>query len=273
MTSTLDQGERALWLAVIAQSIEDATSAHVAGCNTPATNDKARQEARDWLTIPNNDFNEACALAGLEPSFVRNAAITKINNFDDDNPAVMRGAVERKAAEHEAHQSKHLSFDGITQSIEEWALDYGISARTIRDRLYKKAWSVERAITQPIFQKATLAEREAKKAVKAAERKALKNLTAAEREAKREAQRSIKAAEREASTGVRSGRLYTHDGKTLNLAAWSALTGINTATLNYRLRQGISFAEVITIKPNTGNRIAGKASPFGFANLGRTLPV
>jgi hypothetical protein len=42
-----------------------------------------------------------------------------------------------------------LTFDGTTQSVTEWALDYGITPHTISRRL-RKGWSVGRAITTPI---------------------------------------------------------------------------------------------------------------------------
>ncbi|MES0178682.1 hypothetical protein NKJ86_08800 [Mesorhizobium sp. M0025] len=43
-----------------------------------------------------------------------------------------------------------INFDGMAQSIHEWALDYGIPARTIMTRLHQ-GMSVERAITKPIL--------------------------------------------------------------------------------------------------------------------------
>ncbi|MER9763714.1 hypothetical protein [Mesorhizobium sp. M0138] len=42
-----------------------------------------------------------------------------------------------------------LTFDGITQSINEWALDYGIRTELIIARL-KRGAEVERAITLPM---------------------------------------------------------------------------------------------------------------------------
>lgn len=42
-----------------------------------------------------------------------------------------------------------LTLDGVTQSINEWALDYGIPVRTIMTRLHQDM-PIERAITKPI---------------------------------------------------------------------------------------------------------------------------
>ncbi|ESX86945.1 hypothetical protein [Mesorhizobium sp. LSHC412B00] len=45
-----------------------------------------------------------------------------------------------------------LTFEGISQPIWEWALDYGIPVRTIMTRLHQ-GMSVERAITKTILAK------------------------------------------------------------------------------------------------------------------------
>lgn len=42
-----------------------------------------------------------------------------------------------------------LTFDGVTQSINEWSLDYGIPAKMIMARLHQ-GMPVERAITKTI---------------------------------------------------------------------------------------------------------------------------
>lgn len=42
-----------------------------------------------------------------------------------------------------------IEFEGVTQSISEWAIDYGILSSVIVGRL-KKGWSVADAITKPV---------------------------------------------------------------------------------------------------------------------------
>lgn len=43
----------------------------------------------------------------------------------------------------------HLTHDGITQPVAEWALDYGITPEVILQRL-RQGWTAERAITKPM---------------------------------------------------------------------------------------------------------------------------
>lgn len=107
-----------------------------------------------------------------------------------------------------------LAFDGVEQPIREHALDFGIPAARIIMRL-AAGWSVENAITRPVTVATGMTPRR----------------------------------ERQSPSGprkVRTGKLYNHQGHTLNLAAWSERTGVKIATINYRLRQGLSFAEAIS---------------------------
>ena len=64
---------RALWTAVIKQAIGDAQGNNLSNL-TPATRRRTIAEARDWLTVPNRDFDEVCHLAGLDPDAVRERA-------------------------------------------------------------------------------------------------------------------------------------------------------------------------------------------------------
>lgn len=43
-----------------------------------------------------------------------------------------------------------LEHDGVTQSVEEWALDYGIPSETIRKRV-RRGWPVAEAIEIPVL--------------------------------------------------------------------------------------------------------------------------
>lgn len=73
--------DQALWGAVIAQAISDATCIYMLGVSAkvrPLEADRARR----WLTKPNKDFATVCALAGVEPDAVRQLALTEIAAFD-----------------------------------------------------------------------------------------------------------------------------------------------------------------------------------------------
>jgi hypothetical protein len=123
--------DRALWLAVINQQIEDATTPIV----TNDRHEKKRQElqrrqARSWLLSPNADFNEVCALAEVEPDHVRRAAKAKIQAFDAKPPI---------------DNVKRYTHAGKTLTITEWSRLSGIPGATINSRL-GLGWSMDEAI-------------------------------------------------------------------------------------------------------------------------------
>lgn len=78
--------ETALWRAVIAQAISDATSTYMSGVS-PRETPFANARARRWLTRPNQDFIDVCALAGVEPETVRAFARQQIAAFDERRQA------------------------------------------------------------------------------------------------------------------------------------------------------------------------------------------
>lgn len=81
----------ALWRAVIAQTLDDAT--------VFASNSRKRvmiSQARSWLLTPNRDFIEVCALADVEPTQVRALARKRIADSD------------ARLAEKEAAYMKHV---------------------------------------------------------------------------------------------------------------------------------------------------------------------
>jgi hypothetical protein len=60
----------ALWQQVLLQAIRDALH----GNDVDSTGDAGAfqiRKARDYITIPNKDFNEVCYLAGMDPQAVR----------------------------------------------------------------------------------------------------------------------------------------------------------------------------------------------------------
>ena len=93
MTHRCSTGETALWRAVIAQAIHDATlGRHRPGARrrrrpTPrplsAERRRQRDTARDWLLGGGHDFRRVCLLADLDPLAVRAVAIDAIANADD----------------------------------------------------------------------------------------------------------------------------------------------------------------------------------------------
>jgi hypothetical protein len=64
--------ERALWLSVIQEAILDATTSLPASSRRDRVLE--RDAARSWLLHRNRDFATVCALAGVDPDWMRNRA-------------------------------------------------------------------------------------------------------------------------------------------------------------------------------------------------------
>lgn len=125
-----------------------------------------------------------------------------------------------------------IAFEGVEQPIAEHALDYGIPASRIVMRLLA-GWSVEDAITRPVSVATGMEPRKSHNTKHPTKRQ------------------------------QRTGRAYTLNGETATIAEWSEKTGIKVATINYRLRQGIPFADAI----------AWSTLPFGPRSRKRMLEV
>lgn len=120
--------DRAIWLAVIAQALDDATMIRAA--IKPAV----RAQARAWLTTMGADFREVCALAGMEPERLRVVAEQRIAEAGDSKCATR--VVER------------VTYQGESLTISQWAKRTGLPDLTIRGRL-RLGWNAERALTTP----------------------------------------------------------------------------------------------------------------------------
>lgn len=78
--------ENALWRAVIAQAISDATTTHISGESRQQMR-LVNAQARRWLTKPSQDFTTVCAMAGVEPDTVRAFARQQIAAYDERKQA------------------------------------------------------------------------------------------------------------------------------------------------------------------------------------------
>ncbi|WP_037317167.1 hypothetical protein [Ruegeria halocynthiae] len=114
-----------------------------------------------------------------------------------------------------------LTYQGSTQSITDWALDYGIPPATIIKRL-KDGWPVGCAIGEPIA---------ADPGDKLRDR-----LTIA----------AIRKLSEAKPKQTRSFVRLTFRGEEHSLNQWAEITGIQKATLRYRLNQGWSVARALT---------------------------
>ena len=71
----------------------------------------------------------------------------RINSGMSIEDALSRGRYHRSA--NSFGTSTMLDFDGVSQPVSEWALDYGITSKVICARL-RNGWTIERAITEPM---------------------------------------------------------------------------------------------------------------------------
>ena len=80
-------GESALWRAVLAQALHDATTGprrgHGSARPFSAERARMRDRARDWLLGDGRDFPRVCDLAGLDALAVRAAAVVAIREADE----------------------------------------------------------------------------------------------------------------------------------------------------------------------------------------------
>jgi hypothetical protein len=79
-----------LWRMVLHASIEDAV--HGSGVTgSIAQRIRETDEARDYIMNPNNDFNEVCSLAGLDPVAVRERVTPMIQRAPSAYDLITRG--------------------------------------------------------------------------------------------------------------------------------------------------------------------------------------
>lgn len=91
-----------------------------------------------------------------------------------------------------------LTFEGVTQSVREWALDYGIPANMIANRI-RLGWTVARAITTPM---------------------------------------RAKPGDQLDDVVPRRCAIFTHNGASRSLSEWSHVTGLSRGVLAYRINNG-----------------------------------
>lgn len=121
--------EQELWIAVIRQALQDATSLTL--------DPTLVSEARDWFTPSNDNFNDVCELAGKCPVRTSKGALRLIATHDT------------KAKRIRSFRPVTLyTFEGRSLSLKQWGEVTGVPHGLIRNRLYI-GWTLERALVQP----------------------------------------------------------------------------------------------------------------------------
>lgn len=163
--------EQRLWTEVLILAIDDALHGPPKGNTASASYRFEIIRAREYVTIPNRDFDHVCSLAGLDPEAVRDRLlrqIAKAPTVDDilSAPRPVRrihGRAESAGKKKRYREpkltesmpmkagskaTKHLH-NGIAMTIPEWSRETGIKIVTIRARL-RNGYTFSEAITQPV---------------------------------------------------------------------------------------------------------------------------
>ncbi|GBD48534.1 hypothetical protein [Methylopila sp. Yamaguchi] len=137
-----------------------------------------------------------------------------------------------------------LTHADVTQPVEEWALDYGITPELIEHRM-ARGWTTAAAIETPM---------DAPKGWR------LPKLVAS-------------APDEKPARHGNSSIIVEHDGRALSLREWSARLGIAHATLYARHRRGMSADRIVAPSAGRGGyrhgRRAGGGKQF-FSNAAET---
>lgn len=126
--------ERALWLAVVAQAMDDAAGINV----TPAE----CRDARVWFRKGGPDFRQTCFLADLDPDAVRERALEVIAEAGETAGTPKR----RNVSESRAQTYEH---DGLALTLKQWAHRLGIAPATLSNRIHT-GWPLEQALSKPV---------------------------------------------------------------------------------------------------------------------------
>lgn len=140
---------RSIWLAVIYQALEDATT------TKHATAPVERAQARAWLSSMGKDFREVCALAGVEPDQIRARAQHMIAQADAGMTlsGLHRPGRTRRTTPVEGGRRSiagmTITHAGRTLTLKAWADELGIPAHVVRARA-QYGWTTERILFEPV---------------------------------------------------------------------------------------------------------------------------
>ena len=75
--------------------------------------------------------------------------LDRIDNAGDYEPENCRWA-SRLEQMNNTRRSRFITFNGATRTLAQWSRETGIMRETIRDRIDRYGWTVERALTTPV---------------------------------------------------------------------------------------------------------------------------
>ncbi|WP_320202370.1 hypothetical protein [Agrobacterium rosae] len=147
--SAIDAREN-LWRAVLFNAIDEAVrGVSQSSYFSPIQRVALIKDARDYITVPNKDFNTVCSLAGLDPEAVREHVTKQIAAAPTAEELAItprqKKTKGKKPGPKPRTDTVRFEYDGKTLTIAEWSELSGVNAVTIRQRL-RNGWAISRAI-------------------------------------------------------------------------------------------------------------------------------
>jgi len=88
----------------------------------------------------------------LNNGYADNLTIDRIDVNGNYEPSNCRWATAKQQCRN-TRRNFNITYNGITKTLEDWGAEYGIKPNTLRYRIKKHKWSIEKALTTPINEK------------------------------------------------------------------------------------------------------------------------